>query len=220
MAITFATPLGEARALLNDVTGAIYQDAPMIPLGNKVYKELQTKLAALSISTSKEVTSPVIDVPALTFKLGDGALLPSDLIYPIQLYERADGSATLLDFRPMREEDWEPNEQPQSTLDVWAWREEEIKFRGATVIREVQIRYVKSLGSITATTSPIAILNSDQWLAQRLAAIAALVIGQNPSRASALNDDLVGIWDDLKATLVKRRQGIPVRRRRTRYRVP
>lgn len=219
MPILFSSPLAEARALLNDVSGAIYGDTPMIPLGNKVYKELQLKVAALGISTSKELTSTPIDVPALTLKLADGALLPADLIYPLRLYERSDGSTDLADFREMTEEEWEQNEKPQETLDVWTWREGEIKFRGATTAREVQIRYVKSLGSITATSSVIAILNSEQWIAQRLAAVAALVIGHNPTRASALNEDLTEIWSDLRATLVKRKQAIPVRRRRTRYRV-
>jgi len=219
MAVTFATPLSEARALLNDVTGAIYQDAPMITLGNKVYKELQTKLSANGISTNKEL-STVIDVPALTLKLSDGALLPTDLLYPIHLEERDDGSTSLEDFIDMDEREWEPDLVKTEILRYWTWREEEIKFVGSTVAREVRIKYVKSLGSITATTSPLAILNSEQWLAQRLAAVASLVLGSNSSRAQALNDDLVTIWDDLRATLVKRRQAIPVRRRRTRYRVP
>jgi hypothetical protein len=217
MAILFSTPLAEARGLLNDPTGAIYQDTPMITLGNKVYKELQTKLVAYGISTSREV-SAVIDVAAGTVRLGDGAGLPTDLIAPIWLWERPDNSTGK--FVDMDETEWEPEETQGTELRYWSWREEEIKFLGATTPREVKIRYWKSLGSISATNSPIAILNSEQWLAQRLAAVASLTLGSNPTRAAALQADLTSIWDDFIAATLKRRQGIPVRRKRTRYRTP
>ena len=219
MAILFTTVLAEARGLLNDVSGAIYPDAPMVVLGNKVYRELQTKLSALGMSTSKEV-SAAIDIPAGTVRIGDGALLPADLLYPLYLEERQDGSTSEEDYVPMTETEWEPSLVQTDSLRYWTWREDEIKFPGALVIREVRIRYVKSLGSITATNSPIAILNSETWFAQRLAVVASLVIGSNPTRAQALNEDLRDIWGDFQSTLVKGRQRIPVRRRRTRYRAP
>jgi hypothetical protein len=220
MALLFNTILQEARYLLNDGTGAIFQDPPMLGLGNKVYRELQTKCAALGLPTTKEVSSPAIDVAIGVNFLGDGAGLPSDLLYPIRLWERADGQTSDEDYVDMWEENWEPNARPSQTLHVWAWREEQIKFVGATSAREVKMRYMKGLPPLVATNSPIYIINCETWFAQRLAAIASLVIGHNPTRASILNDDLIPIWDDLRATLVKRMQITPVRRRRTRYRVP
>jgi hypothetical protein len=222
MAITFATPLAQARVILNDPTGAIYQDTPMIALGNKVYKELQNKVSALGINTTKEV-STAIDVPAGTVELIDSALLPTDLISPIRLYERADGSTLASDWMEMEEKSWLPNQSQETRLNYWQWREEGIKFLGATTAREVLVYYLKSLGTISATSSSILILNSTEWLAQRLAAVAALTLGASPAKAAALDTDLTkegGIWDDLRASLVKKKQNIPVRRRRTRYRVP
>jgi hypothetical protein len=85
------------------------------------------------------------------------------------------------------------------------------------------IRYVKSLPALADVTSPVLINDSQTWLAQRTAAIASLLLGHNPSRAEALITDLYGFngpWEDLKATKVKRLQNIPVRRRRTRWRIP
>jgi hypothetical protein len=120
----------------------------------------------------------------------------------------------------MDEMDFEPLVNPPSDkLRYWAWREEELKFPICTTDREVIIHFVQTIGSVTGVSSPILILNSQQWLAQRLASVASLVLGSNPSRAKALDEDLVGIWDDLRSTLVRRKQSIPVRRRRTRYRV-
>lgn len=221
MAVTFATPLAQARALLNDPTGAIFQDTPMIALGNKVYKELCLKLSALGVPTTKEVSS-AIDVAIGTVSLFDGAGLPTDFLYPIRMYERLEGQLLASDWVEMDEEEWLPTEVAQTTLRMWQWREESLQFIGATTAREVLIYYVKSLGSITATSSTLGILNSTEWIAQRLAALAALTLGANPTRAMALDMDLTkegGIWDDLRGTMVKKMQSLPVRRRRTRYRV-
>jgi hypothetical protein len=217
MAVTAATSIADARALLNDPSGAIYKDAPMIKLCNKVYKELQVKMDALGAGVTKEI-SAVTNVLTGVTSLSDGAGLPADMISPLSLAERLKGSGSSVFWDPMDELDWEPELIVGQTLRFWAWREEEIKFLGATTDREVKIRYNKGLTPITATTSPILILDSDAWLAQRLAAVAALVLGSNPTRASALMADLTTIWDDFKSVIVRRKQGRPVRRRRTRYR--
>lgn len=219
MAEIIKTAIDEAReALLNDPTGAIYKDSKMVPIARKVYRELQTKVSALGVGAVKEI-STVVSVLAGTVRLGDGEGLPVDLLYPVKLGERAAGSSDV--FRAMAEEDWEPDITLGTFLTFWVWREDEIKFPGSTTDREVQIRYIRSLGSIDSILSPILITGATGWIAQRIAAIASLTIGANGSRSTALMDDLNregGLWDDLKITLVKRKQGIPVRRRRTRYR--
>jgi hypothetical protein len=216
---TFATPLAEARGLLNDPDGAIYVNTLMITLGAKVYRELQTKLSSMNIGTVKEFNSTPIEVAAGTTALIAGAGLPADLLFPIELKERADG-ATFWPSEPnMEQRDWEPNVPLVTELRYWAWREDEIKFPGATSAREVQIRYSKSLGTISATSSQIQILNCESWFAQRLAVVAAITLS-NPTRGAALAGDLEGLWDDFVRTMIKRKQSIPVRRRRTRYRRP
>lgn len=215
MALLASSILVEARGLLNDPTGAIYPDAPMLVLANKVYKELQTKLSADGVGVVKEISAIVV-LPTPQTVLSDGAGLPADLLYPLEVQERGVGAEN---FVGMSESEWEPDYVPSQTLNYWSWREDELKFPGATQNRDLKIKYVKSLGSIIEANSPILILNSQTWLAQRLAAVASVVIGSNPSRASLLSSDLVTIWDDLIATMIKRQQSIPVRRRRTRFRV-
>lgn len=217
MALLASDIIAETRGLLNDPSGAIYTTAPMLTLLNKVYKELQTKISALGVSTTKEV-SAIIAVDAGTVKLGDGSGLPASLLYPISLKERAKTSTE--NFVDMDETEFEPLfPTPQPTIKFWAWREDELKFPACSTNREVLIRFVQTLGAITALTSPILIINSQQWLAQRLGAVASVVLGSNPSRGETLQADLVDIWDDLRITLVRRKQSIPVRRRRTKYRV-
>lgn len=187
----------------------------MYPVMNLAYKQLQTKLSSMGISVTKEIF-PAVTVVAGTIALSEGAGLPVDILYPTEIKERASGATT--PYLDMDEQDWEPDIIIGPELNFWTWREEEIKFPGATSDRQILIKGVKSAGSITGANSVISILNCDAWLAQRTASMAALTIGSNPTRAKALADDLVALWDDFKQGLVKRKQSIPVRRRRTRYR--
>lgn len=219
MATTVDDVLAAAGGLLIDPDRIVNTDDRIIPLLNKAYRELQRKHNRNGISTAREATAPV-DVPANTVALVDGGLLPSDLLTPISMYERANGSTSAEDWVLMTEQDWEPNLIPTDTLQYWAWREDEIKLVGATVIREVLIKYWKSLPAFDDANDLVLIKDSLDWLAAKTAAIAALVIHSNPTRAKIYNDDAAEIYSDLIGTAVNRKQGRPVRRRRTRYRTP
>lgn len=203
-------------ALLNDPTGAIYPDARMYPVMHIAYKRLQLKLSAIGMKPNKEIFDPVT-VTAGTVRLGDGAGLPLLLLRPLTIKERRSGSTDR--YSDMDEVDFEPDITIGTTLQYWAWREEEIKFPGSTADRQILIYGEKSLGSITDTNSPILLIESEAWLAQKTAAIAALTIGQNPKRADSLEEGLADIWEDMRSAMTRREQSKPVRRRRTRFRV-
>jgi len=215
MDITASEPLTEAKILLNDPAGNIFPDDKLIPLMQKAYRELQTKMMVNGLPVLKEASTPVTVVQG-TVRLGDGAGLPTDFIYPIELHERKVGSTD--NFSPMFERAWEPDEKPGQSLEVWTWREEELKFIGATTDREVRIRYMKGLTRITATTSPIGIIQATTYLASRTAAIAAFSLGANPSRAQALDNDAGSALIDVIVILTKRQQGLGIRRLVNRYR--
>lgn len=219
MAFTALEVLNEALGLLNDPNGAAYPSVAMYPLINKAYRELQNKLTSYGIGTTKE-TSSIVNVVAGTVKLSDGAGLPPDLIQPFELSERVMGSGTEVPWAGMDQTDFDPiNLAPHTSLSFWSWREDEIKFSAATTNREVLIRYTKSLGGVTGAASPILVINSQQWLGQRTAIIAARAIGANPRRADELAGDIIEVWSDLIGPMVKRKQSIPVRRRRTKFRI-
>lgn len=216
MSVTAAQPLAEAQVLLNDPSKINYTDAKLIPLMQKAYAELQTKMMLNGLPVMKEQTSAPIDVAANVAALSDGAGLPSDLIYPIEVSERGDGSTGL--FSEMTEQEWEPNLNPGPELLYWNWREEEIKFLPATTAREVRIRYMKGLTRITATSTVLGVNNSTTFLAARTAALAAWVIGRNQTHAATLQEDAKDALDDLIAVLAKRSQGLGIRRRVSRFR--
>lgn len=219
MALLAGTVITEIQGLLNDPTGSIYPQQALFPILNKSYRELQGKLNALGISTSKEVLA-TISLLAGVKVLDDGAGLPTDFLMPIELGERLYGSQDK--FARMEESEWEPDAKQGTSLQVWSFREESIKFVGATTDREIFMRYYKSLGALSDVNTPIMINDSQTWLAQRTASLAALLIGGNNTRAEALITDLYGVngpWEDFKAIHIKKMQAIPVRRRRTRWRV-
>lgn len=219
MALVASAVLTETLGLLNDLGGAIYVDTAMWPLMNKAYRELQNKLTAYGIGTTKEVNSIPITITAGDTSMVDGGTLPADLIVPKEIKERRAGSTDF--YSDMDDRDWEPLNLPTKTyLGYWVWREDQIKFPAATEDREIIIRYIKGFSAITTGNSPIFIINSQQWLAQKTASIAAMFIGSNPTRSNALALGLEEIWDDLITTAVKKKQTLPVRRRRTRYRRP
>ncbi len=218
MAVTAAEALAECKVLLNDPSGNIYPDDRLLPLMQKAYRELQTKLLLNGLAVAKEYTlGTPIPVPIGTTQLGDGTGLPTDIVYPIEMWERAQGQTGSL-FVEMTERAWEPEAKPGGSLIYWAWREEEIKFLGATTAREVRLKYMQGLTKITAATSVIEVNNATSWLAARTAAIAAFVLGSNPTRAEGLNGDAGQALEDLLRYLVKRQQGLPVRRRVNAYR--
>lgn len=215
MAITAQEPMTECKALLNDPDGNIYPDARVIPFMQKAYRELQTKMMLNGLPVMKE-TSTDIPVAAGTLFLGDGAGLPTDFVYPIELHERPLNAVTY--FETMKELPWEGDYVSSERLLYWNWREEEIKFAGATTNREVRVRYMKGLTRITGVASVLAINNAVSFLAVRTASLAARFLGSNPSRADSLDGDAGMALSDLLGILVKREQGLGIRRRVNRYR--
>jgi hypothetical protein len=204
----------ESQGLLNDLPGTFYTFDSLLPYLNKAYRELQDYYNLHGLKTTVEVSSLIV-VPANSEVLLN---VPADLLRPITLSERTVGS--IEQFTEMDERSWEPDEVPTTHLRIWTWREETVFFRGATEPRELRIRYVKSLSPLSGAGSFIGIMNSKSALAARTAALGARYIGENPTRADELDSETGRALDRLIVTAIRQSQGLPTRRRRTRYRVP
>lgn len=204
----------EAQGLLNDAPGIFYTFDSLLPYLNKAYRELQDYYNLHGLKTTVDVSS-VLLVPAGTTDLLNP---PADMLRPIELGERTPGTQD--QFSDMDERSWEPDESNTNHLRIWTWREEVIHFVGATADREIRIRYVKSLADMTGAGSFVAIQNSKLVLAARTAALGARYIGENSTRADELDQETGRALDRLIVTAIRQNQGLPARRRRTRYRVP
>jgi hypothetical protein len=206
--------VSEAQSLLNDAPGIFYTFDSLLPYLNKAYRELQDYYRLHGLKTTVDVAA-VILVPAGSLSLGNP---PPDMLRPISLAERTPGSTE--QFTDMDERSWEPDETNTNHLRLWTWREETIYFVGASADREIRIRYVKSLADLTGGNSFIGISNSKLVLASRTAALGARFIGENSTRADELDTETGQALDRLIVTAIRQNQGLPARRRRTRYRVP
>jgi hypothetical protein len=204
----------EAQGLLNDAPGIFYTFDSLLPYLNKAYRELQDYYRLHGLKTTVDVAI-ITQVPA-----GDVFLAnpPADMLRPISIGERTPGSSD--QFSDMDERSWEPDESNTNHLRIWTWREETIFFVGASQDREIRIRYVKSLTDLTGAGSIIGITNSKLVLASRTASLGARYIGENSTRADELDLETGRALDRLIVTAIRQNQGLPARRRRTRYRVP
>jgi hypothetical protein len=212
MATTAGDVLTEVKALLNDPEGYVYGETALLPYLRKALRDLQNKLIANQIQVAYEVTGVVAYVANATSL----ASPPTDMLFPIALHEKTVGSTEL--WTPMFKQEWEPDSLPTTMLRYWVWREELIQFLGATQNRSVRIRYVKSLTAIADSNTVIPIVNSQSYLASQTAALAALFIGENPTRALVLNGEAREHMAEMVGTGVRRMQDLPVRRLRNRFR--
>lgn len=204
--------LDEARVLLNDSGGVRYNNTILLPIFKKAYRELERRFKRSSVPRNNEVSSTII-IPALATSIppgGGAGQMPPDLSYPLTLVEKG---VLDVDFIPMEERQWEPFERQTNILGVWVWRQQEIKLLGATEIRHVRIRYVDNVPAITAPGDQVLIDDSEQYLASKVASIAAFSIAQNAERAAALDTAAENDYEELVSYHTKKYQGIRVRRK-------
>jgi hypothetical protein len=208
--MTGTNVMDRARVLLNDVSKSIFTDTVLLPIVVQVSEELQMELINNGVSVTNE-KSAAITVPVGIVVLAFGGLLPADLLQPITLFEKLSGSSD--EYIEMIERSFEPNSTAIETLGYWAWREQEIKFIGATTIRSVQIRYRKVLSDITAAGDAIPLVGALNYLATRTAAIAAQYLGGNETRGNSLNGLALEYLRQLLNQAARNQQALPARRK-------
>jgi len=165
------------RVILNDTVtlgGSLYKDDVLLPFVQMANDELSDELVSHGISLQKEVDM-LIPVAANAKEL----LLPDDLIVPIALFERDQNDTNDYDFSPMDRRSFNPNDNQQTTLRFWDWRNQKINFIGATIPREVRLRYIRTLASIVDENSPLETTGSLNFLSYKTASLAAAGPGGN-----------------------------------------
>lgn len=208
MALLVSACYTEARALLNDTTIQLFTDAVLLPYFKRAYAQLEQRLRRSGIQAINEISS-VINVPIGTLVLPS---LPADFAIPVKVFERAVGG-TDDDWIPMEEKTWEPLEVASSILGVYVYRENEIKFRGATAAREVKLLYKKFFPTITTGTDNVLILDAQSFLSAMTAAYAAFFAGGNATRYEQLVAQAMSDLSDIEGIAIKERQNLPARRR-------
>lgn len=200
--------------LLNDTGQAMYTNPVIDPAVEQAYFELQSEAQnhgfPLTINnyftTAIAANAPTIPVTSL------------DMVYPLQLWSRNTGLTSETDWQPMIKTFELPLVESDTNLTYWCWTNvlsgavhiPSIRFVPSTVAKDVKISYIQDFSPVAATLQPV---GSFVFLTYRGAAIAAMVIGNDPERAQALNDAAQAELEKLINLNVRSNQNPIVRRR-------
>jgi len=200
-----------AEVFLNDSSRATWTDTVLLPYLKRAYADLQLELFLNGMIVLDE-RSAELTLPALSQSMEGSSILPSDLIQPVRIFERA--SSTDKWGSPMEQKDWEDNDDPNlfGYLGHWAWREQDVKFRGANRDILVLLQYRKELSAIASLGSTIPIFNSKPFLAAKTAAYASGFGGGNEARATVCGS-IAGTALSKLISIQVREEQLPVRRK-------
>lgn len=201
--------IGTVAALMNDAAQTEYTNAACLPYLNIALDILQETFELNGLPVTNK-TSAVIVVPSGTAYIGFSTTpaLPYDLIEIQQLWESDTG---LNRWIPMVKKEFIPSSLRSSSLlsqfFIWAWKNQFIEILPASADIDIKLDYI---ASIFATPITIANINGDllatnikTYLEFETGALCALFIGENESRARAL--------EGLAGNALDRALGIPIK---------
>jgi hypothetical protein len=187
--------LATARTLLNDDGGSLWTDSVLIPKAQQAHRELQQKLRKFSAPIMKSITGFVTgggkNDPTVVASSVQVTGLPSDLIEPIKLWEKATGTPDT-SFTLMTEADPLPNffnpVAIGAPMNFWQWNPsstgpnnsiiDTIEVIPPTDNRVIRVLYWRSIFVPTVATDPISVDFGELFLAPRTAALAAGSVGE------------------------------------------
>lgn len=204
--VTAASVFASARTYLNDASAAVYTDAVLLPYLKEAYEHGRNEQALKGLPNAYKTSVQVVTIGAVVFPT------VSDLLVPIKMEERANGSSDLYD--PMTETTWDPNATQTTSLNFWDWRNQTINFLGATTDRQVRLYYMGDMDPTGLTTGSVNLLgNVRSFLGAKVAAFAHEFIQQNTTLAQAANQIAEEQLKKIIAIQIKNRQALPIRMR-------
>ena len=189
--------LEAARSHLSDELGLNWPDNRLFPKLQEAFRELQASLLMNGVPEQSN-TSLVITVPALTagtqridsnadpqdetfeFTTDDTSLYvtpnqnldyPTDLVEPIDLYERNVGQRDE-DFVEMVPVEFIPFSSLDNMIRYWSWKGDSLEIAGATVSKEIKMHYRRQLRVPQINADTIGVTLGETFLSHRVAALA------------------------------------------------
>jgi hypothetical protein len=194
---------------MNDSTQSLYTNTACLPYLNLSLDELQEIFELNGIPVTNE-SSAAITLKAGINKLGFDTTpsLPSDLIEIQQLWESPTG---LNRWTPVDKREIIPHYLEDGTTIsqflIWAWEHGRIQLIAANADNDLKIDYTASLFNTPIQIKDINVnlpfTNVKTYLEYKTAALCAMFIAENESRALAL--------DSLTGTALSRALGIPIK---------
>lgn len=206
--------------LLNDPNKTDYTYTVVKPYLNMAIEELSESMEESNNSPSNQTSAPI------TIPLGMSAIYPAEdttpgvphysdnLVEVQEVGERASGSSDA--FRKLERREFLQVAPANQSLLYWIWEDQKIKFNpsGALGNREVQLKYVaQGLPYVLTENDIITMIHSRAYLSYKTAALCALFIGENESRAEVLDNLAERAIERTNAIGNKGRQQIMTRHR-------
>lgn len=194
---------------MNDAAQTQYDNEACLPFLNLALQELQELFEINDIPVTHE-TSAVITIPSGVGRLGFDTTpsLPSDLIEILELWESDFGQNNFfrVDKRDFIPHYWEDNSSISRFL-IWEWKHGRINVIPANTRIDLKIDYNASMFNLPIVIKDINVnlpfTNVKTFLDYKTAALCAMFIAENESRAMAL--------DALTGTALSRALGIPIK---------
>lgn len=163
------------------VQGDVWTDTVLLPLANKAYRKVQTRLLENgSSSTTTEVVIPNFPAGATQLLDTTSPQLPVDFLAPRTLRERIVGQ--LYFGAPMGRVDMLPSCQQQPLNGVYAWFEDGLNFLGATSATDLSLRYFLALPDVSGKDGFFTLRGSQDSIASHAAYLACQ--SRNPQVAA------------------------------------
>lgn len=206
-----------AASLMNDSAQTVYTDAAVLPYLNMALDDLQEIFEQNNIPVTNQV-SAIITLPAGTTKLGFGTIpaLPADLVEIQYAYERSSG---VIPWIPMSRKEFIPKQHEDQSITQflwWTWRDQAMHFIAATSAIDIKLDYIQNIFNTPIQTADIGvdipIINVKQYLGYATAALCAMFVAENETRAAALDSKAQQALDRELGIPVKGRQAITTRR--------
>ncbi len=195
--------------LMNDSSQSLYTNTACLPFFNLSLDELQEIYELNDLPVTNE-TSAAITIPAGVARLGFDTTpaLPSDLVEIQQLWESSSG---LNKWTPVIKKEFIPHYLEDGTTIsqflIWVWEHGRINLVAANQDNDLKVDYVGSLFNTPILIKDINVnlpfSNVKTYLEYKTAALCAMFIAENESRALAL--------DSLTGSALSRALGIPIK---------
>jgi hypothetical protein len=216
--LTAGEVMDRSAALMNDPAKTDYTYVAQLPYLNMAIDELVENLEESNSSPTNQ-TSAVISLPK-----GSSQLTPIESVvsphYPMDLVEIQSigerDTGTENQFITLGRRDFLQSFEPTNSLLYWSWQDQTIKFnpKGATLAKDIQINYVRqAIVQALNETSIIGTINARSYLSYKTAALCAMFIGENETRAGVLESQAEKAIERLTSINNKGRQQMITRRR-------
>lgn len=215
-----------SASLQNDTQQSVYHNEACRPYLNMALGILQEEFELNDIPVTYETSAVIpvgVGVTLIAFE-GTNPLLPSNLIEIKALWESDSGQDI---WSPMDRRSFLPKGLDNiqvSKFGVWAWVNNAIQLPNSLQANDLKLDYIKSIfppeitDNMMDTDLGIKFKNCKTYLGFMTAALCSMFIGENETRAEALQSEANGALLRSMGISTKAKQSIPFRRRPFRFR--